>query len=528
MSKEATMGAKHLNRWWAVPLLSVLCLGAAGRTAPLVDAAKKGDKTVLKSILQQQVDVNEAEPDGTTALHWAAYQGDVETAQLLVRAGANVNAANRHGVTALTLAAAKGNAPIVELLLKSGADANGALPEGETVLMTAARTGDVETLRLLLAYGADVNAKESWRGQTALMWAAADNHPKAIQLLLELGAGIDARSNGGFSALLFAARAGKLDAVKALIEAGADINDTIRPVAAPVAAGRPAGVGVTQGNAAGAGRRSATGPEGTNALVIAITNNHFSLARYLLEQGADPNASAQGWTPLHQVAYTRRPNSGKGLPPPEMIDPLDSLEFTKILLDYGADPNVRQTKEISNGERNNLNRVGATPFLLAAKHADPPLMRLLAERGADVRLPTNQNVTPIMAAAGVGIFNLGESAGTNEEAFEAVKLAYELGNTDVTTIDANGYTALHGAALRGADPIAQFLVEKGADMLVKTKVEGWTPLRIADGVHYTGTVKRADHTAALLRQLMKEKGVFTAEHELDVNSVAVVKRAEAR
>ena len=521
------MRAKQLRSWWIVPLLSVFTLGAAGRSEPLVDAARKADASAVRSLLQRNVDVNAAEIDGTTALHWAAYRGDVDTVQLLVRAGANVKAANRYGVTPLTLACVKGNAKIVEMLLKAGADPNTALPEGETVLMTAARSGNVDALRVLLAHGADVQAKESWRGQTALMWAAAENHPQAIRVLLELGADMNVRSTGGFSALLFAVRAGKLDAVKALLDAGADINEAIQPVAA---AATTTSTAVAQGTAAGTivRRNNNTAPEGTSALVIAITNNHFSLAKYLLERGADPNASAQGWTPLHQLAYTRRPNSGKGMPPPEMVDTFDSLELAKLLLARGADPNARQTKEINNGERNNLNRVGATPFLLAAKHADTPLMRLLAENGADTRLPTAQNVTPIMAAAGVGIFNVGESAGTNEEAFEAVKFAYELGNTEVTTVADNGYTALHGAALRGANEITQFLVEKGAELLVKTKVEGWTPLRIADGVMYTGTVKRADHTAALLRKLMREKGVYTAEHEPDVNSVAIVKRAEAR
>jgi ankyrin repeat protein len=515
------MGAKGLGRWWAIPLFSVLSLGAAGRSVPLVDAVKDADDARVRTLLQQRVDVNAAETDGTTALHWAAYRGHAQAAQLLIGAGANVKAANRYGVTPLTLAASKGNAAVVDMLLKAGADPNSALPEGETVLMTAARTGNVEVIRLLIASGAEVNAKESWRGQTALMWAAADNHPQAIKTLVELGAQIDARSTGGFSALLFAVRAGKHDAVQALLDAGANVNDTIRPLA-PAA---PSARTVAQGNAAGAVRRPNTGPEGTSALVIAITNAQFTLAKYLVEHGADPNADAQGWTALHQLAYTRRPNSGKGLPPPEIVDTLDTLELAKVLLQHGANPNARQTKEINNGERNNLNRVGSTPFLLAAKHADVPFMRLLAENGADVRIPTNQNVTPIMAAAGVGLFNMGESAGTNEEAFEAVKLAYELGNSDVTTVDDNGWTALHGAALRGANPIAQFLVDKGADLLVKTKKEEWTPLRIADGVHYTGTVKRADHTAALLRQVMKEKGVFTAEHEHDVNSVAVVKPA---
>ena len=177
------------------------------------------------------------------------------------------------------------------------------------------------------------------------------------------------------------------------------------------------------------------------------------------------------------------------------------------MLAHGANPNARQTKEINDGNRNNLDRVGSTPFLLAAKHADALLMRLLAEHGADPHVTTQGHTSPLMAAAGVGLFNMGESAGTNEEALEAVTLAYELGNTDVNAADDRGWTALHGAALRGANDIVQFLVEKGARFDATTKEEGWTPLRIADGIFYTGTVKRFDQTAELIRQLMKARGL---------------------
>ena len=519
------MRVKHGAGWWllvVLPLVAFLSLGvwvaavaAAGGAAgdvPLVEAVKASDTAAVRALLEQQVDVNTPEVDGTTALHWAAYQGDLETARLLLRAGANADAPNRYAVTPLALACGRGNAPIVEALLNAGADANTTLPEGETVLMAAARSGDVDVLRLLLAHGADVGAREGWRGQTALMWAAAENHPAAVHTLIELGAAVTERSSAGWTALLFAVRAGKAEAVHALLEAGADVNDTIQPPASDVE------------EATGpSGRRGR--PDGTSALVIAVTNAHFSLATYLVEHGADPAADEQGWTALHQLAYTRRPNSGKGMPPVPLLDSLDTLAFAQFLLENGADPNARQTKRFNNRERNNLNRVGATPYLLAAKHADVPLMRLLAAHGADTRQPTAGNASPLMVAAGVGIFNLGESAGTNEEAFEAVTLAYELGDQDLNMADDKGYTALHGAALRGANPIVQFLVDKGADLLAET-TEGWTPLRIADGVHYTGTVKRADHTAELLRQVMKARGVYSAEHERDVNSVAVVKPAE--
>ena len=483
--------------------------GAANREAPIVDAARAEDAAAVRALIGQQVDVNAPAVDGTTALHWAAYQGDVETARLLLAAGARTGAANRYGVTPLALAAGRGDPRVVGALLDAGADPNATLPEGETALMAAARAGDADALRLLSAHGADVGARESWRGQTALMWAAAEGHAHAARTLIELGARVDARSDAGWSALLFAVRSGQAASADALLDAGADVNDVIRARSAEAAA-------ASAGNAGG--------PEGASALVVAVANGHFSLARRLVERGADPNAAEQGWTALHQLSYTRRPNSGKGMPPVPLLDRLDTLEFARFLLENGADPNLRQTRRFNNRERNNLNRVGSTPYLLAAKHADVPLMRLLADHGADTRLATDGGASPLMVAAGVGIFNVGESAGTNEEAFDAVRLAWELGDRRVLQADDRGYTALHGAALRGADPIVEFLVDRGADLLAESR-EGWTPLRIADGVHYTGTVKRADHTAELLRRYMREQGVYRPEHEKDVNSVAVVKPA---
>jgi ankyrin repeat protein len=157
------------------------------------------------------------------------------------------------------------------------------------------------------------------------------------------------------------------------------------------------------------------------------------------------------------------------------------------------------TREPSDGARNVLNRIGSTAFLQAAKLGDVPLMKLLVEYGADPKIPTDDGTTPLAAAAGVGIWQLGESAGTNDEVFEAVKLCYELGN-DVNVVDVNGYTALHGAAHRGANDIVKFLVEKGAKLDVVNKI-GWTPYLIADGVFYPNTYNRRLETAALLLKL---------------------------
>ena len=166
--------------------LGVLSVAEAGarRDAPLVAAVKAADVDAVRTLIGEQgVDVNQAEPDGATALHWAVHRNDAELVDLLIAAGADVAAANRYGVQPISLAAENGNAAILDALLDAGADPNAVLPEGETVLMTAARTGDAASIRALLVRGADPNARDSFRGQTALMWAAsrnnADSGPRA-------------------------------------------------------------------------------------------------------------------------------------------------------------------------------------------------------------------------------------------------------------------------------------------------------------------------------------------------------------
>ncbi len=489
---------------WCVLLLTVVTLGAAGRDVPLVDAVKKSDMAAVHALLQQPVDVNAAEPDGTTALHWAVHLDDLETTDLLIRAGATVTAANRYGVVPLSLACENGNAVMIERLLNAGADPNAIVADGETALMTVARTGNADAVRVLLARGADVNAKDSWRGQTALMWAAIENNAAAAQVLLEAGADVHARSNfapaaqrqigqrpgggeGGFTPLLFAVRGGHIETARVLLAMGANANDTL--------------------------------PGGMNTLVVAVVNAHYELAAFLLDEGGDPNADAQGWTALHQLVWTRRPNRGFAQPGPVQTGSLDSLDLVDELVAHGADVNAQQTQEPTDRYRNQLDRIGATPFLLAAKSADVDLMRVLLANGADPLLPTADNSAPLMVAAGVGIWNVGESPGTNAEALEAVKLALELGG-DVTAANDNGYTALHGAAHRGSPAIVQLLVDKGAQLDAKvTKsgggasgwYEGWTPLIIADGVFYAGSFKRSLEVAALLRQLMEARGLPTDE-----------------
>jgi ankyrin repeat protein len=461
---------------------ALLGLGAAAAAAgPLVDAVKANDTAAVQALLAQRAAANDADADGTTALHWAVHQDDLELASLLVDAGASVAATNRYGVPPLYLAAENGSAPMVRALLELGADPNGALPEGETALMMAARTGDVATLEALLEAGADPNAREDWKGQTALMWAAAENNAAAVKTLLAAGAERDSVSAGGeFTAFTFAVRGGAIEATRALLDAGADVDATLL--------------------------------DGTSALVLAVTNAHYELAAVSLEHGADPNAAAQGWTALHQLAWSRRWNMGFNLPGPEQTGNLDSLELARRLVAAGADVNARLTKEPIDGNRNKLNRIGATPFLLAAKSCDVPLMRVLLEQGADPSITTEEGTTALMAAAGVGIWAPGENPGTHEEALAAVALAHEVGGGAVDAVNANGETALHGAVYRGgAIPVIEFLAARGA-ALDAVNAMGWMPVTVADGVEYTPAVlKRYPEAAALLRRLMAEQGLPVPE-----------------
>ena len=458
-----------------VAALLLLTLGLQATEGTLLDAVKRGDVGAVRTMLRAKTDANIADPDGTSALHWAVRRDDAAAAEALLAAGANVRAANRYGVTPLALACTNGSAPMIERLVAAGADPNAAQPGGETALMTAARAGNAAAVRALLGRGADVKARESARGQTALMWAAAENNAEVVKLLVEAGADVRERSRAGaFSPLLFAVRAGHIAASRALIDAGAPVNDAL--------------------------------PDGTSALVLAVMNAHYELAAALLDRGADANASAQGWTALHQIAWSRRHNAGFNLPGPVQTGALDSLDLVRTLAARGANVNARLTKEPKDGNRNMLNRTGATPFLMAAKSDDVALMRVLLDVGADASLKTSLGTTALMAAAGVGIWAPGENPGTHEEALAAVRLALEAGGGDVNDVDQEGETALHGAVYRGgAIPVIQFLLDRGAALDVVNK-RGWTPLTAAEGVEYTPAVlKRYPEAADLLRRAARER-----------------------
>ena len=230
-------------------------LSAAPGDVRLADAAQRGDVDAVRSLLAEDVDVSASQGDGMTALHWAAYRNDLELAQLLTEAGADIHAVTREeALTPLLLAGGTGNAALIELLLDAGADANSANSIGTTVLMEAAAAGSVAAVKTLLDRGADPNEK-ALRDQTALMFAAARNRADVVRLLGPRGADLNATSEtlpmdlplfddngnripnrtgagrpkadmmGGNTPLHYAVREGHFDAVRALVETGANVNE---------------------------------------------------------------------------------------------------------------------------------------------------------------------------------------------------------------------------------------------------------------------------------------------------------------
>lgn len=480
-----------------VLLAAVVAASAADRR--LADAVERRDFGAAGSLLEAGVPVDAAQPDGTTALHWAVRHGAQDVASRLLRAGADPNATNRYGVTPMALAAANGHPGIVAALLDAGASPHAATPYGETPLMAAARTGDPEVVRLLIEAGADVDAKEAWREQTALMWAAAERNAAAAQVLLEAGADVAARSQAGMTPLLFAARSGDIDTVRTLLAGGADIDEAARD-----AIPRPPADDDGE-NDDGAEADSAAAPLpprlGSTPLATAIRNVRYDLAAWLVAAGADVSRDGPRGTALHGLVRARNCER-TAMPCPEQAAALGSLDLARLLLAHGADVNARMTaRPPTKGtyDGNFMSLVGATPLLLAVKASDTALMRLLLDHGADIRLGNDDNTTPLLVAAGIGFLE-GQVLAEEADALEAVRMLVERGESVTQTNDMDE-TALHGAAYRGANSIVTYLVERGA-RLDAADDKGLLPVTVADGFRRGDGFRAHDHTAALLRELM--------------------------
>lgn len=467
-----------MKRWIVAAVVFVGLAGLAeAADAPLAAAIKKGDRAAALLLLSRKADVNVAEANGTTPLHYAAYREDVDLVERLLKAGAKPSVANEFGSTPMSEAAAVGNAAIIRLLLQAGVDANSPNREGQTALMAVARTGKVDAARALLDAGADVNAVEQWGGQSALMWAAAQKQPAMVKFLIERGARVNDRGavrnwdrritaeprpkdlqRGGFTSLLYAAREGCVECARHLVQGGADIN--------------------------------LPDPDRVTPLVLALLNMRFDTAAYLISAGADVDKwDLYGRSPLYAaVDLSTLPRGGR--PDIPSTDKTTALDVIKMLLERGANPNlqlkVRPPYRNVIFDRSGDNLVlttGATPLLRASKAGDnPEAIRLLLQHGALVDLPTVDGITPLMAAAGMGhVTNATRGRfNTEEDSIAAIPLLLKAG-ANVNAQAADGQTALHAATQKGWNKVISLLAQNGADLNLKDS-RGRTALDYARGI----------------------------------------------
>ena len=463
--------------------IAVVCLVAlltrlpAWAESPLADAIERQDLATFESLLQSGADVNAAQVDGMTALHWAAHHNDLQAAKGLLEAGAKPDVKNRYDVTPLYSACQNGNGTLVELLLAAGADSNATFSEGETALMIAARTGKPAAVQALLENGAKVNATGP-RKQTALMWAAAEGNVESVQLLIDAGAELQAKLDSGFTPMLFAVRDGRSDVVRTFLQAGVDVNQPAEP-------------------------KSGRLPKGSTPLTLAIENGHFALAASLLEYGADPNEMRTGFSPLHMLSWVRKPNGGDGaddLPPPDGSGPMSSLQMAQTLVEHGADVNAQL-------KRGKTHWPGATPFYLAAWTADVPLMKTLIDLGANPLIAAKDGSTALMAATGIGRKMEDLSAGTEAEILEAAKYLLDLG-VNIDAVNRTGETAMHGAAYKNLPEVVAYLDQQNADVSVwhTRNRRGSTPYLIAAG-YRPGNFKPSLETMAAIEAALARHGI---------------------
>jgi ankyrin repeat protein len=410
-----------------------------------------------------------------------------------------------------------GNEEIIERLLKAGADPNLPGPDGMTALMIIARNTNVKAARLLLDHGANVNAAEQQKMQTALMWAAAQSQPEMVKLLVKNGAGVNARSlvnptatamfstatpmewlsnvttepratyrtPGGLTPLLYAAREGCLECVKALVEGGANVD--------------------------------LQDPEGVTPLIMAVTNMHFNTAAYLIKAGA--NVDKWDWwgrsALFCAVDVNTIPHGGR--PDRPSLDETTSLQVIEMLLQAGANPNL-QLKLLPPYRNVGADRgvdsmltIGATSLLRAAKALDAPAIAVLVKYGANPNLPNMRGTTPVMAAAGLGSVDA-DTRGvyTTEDtplrSVESLKLLLDAGGEINAKDNIRGQTPLHGASFWGWNAAVELLVARGADLNAKDN-QGKTVIDSAlgkAGGNSRGGQRIDVHedTAELLKKLM--------------------------
>ncbi len=498
----------------------VLWLAAAGTAVAadntLAGLIQGGNRDAALKMIAAGADVNAAQGDGTTPLHWAVYKIDAELTRALLARGAKPNVINKYGSSPLAEAVKVADARLVGMLLDAGSDANVPNQEGQTALMLAARAGSLDVANLLVRHGADVNAKEKWRGQTALMWAADARSAELTRFLIGRKADVNARAvandwptqmtgeprnqyrpTGGMTPLLYAARSGCKDCVAALLDAGADPN---RPT-----------------------------PDGVTPLIVAMDNFAFDTAKLLFERGANPHVwDWWGRTPLYTAidmntysldAYEERTG------PPIVTEKTTALELARLFLDAGVNPNP-QLNMHRPGRGGNSGRfadeimtTGATPLLRAAGSQDKEAVRLLLDHGARVDVPNVMGVTPLIAAAGLGMepsprFNP-DAADVQDRSIATLEMLVAKGadvNARITDVksrtarmgrgsslqERGGQSALFGAVQWGWPRVVQYLIGHGAKVDIKDDA-GVSPLDAASGKGGSADNRPSDAVAKMLQ-----------------------------
>ncbi len=542
---------------------------------PIHIASLHGNTGMIAALLRAGADARQRGPNQMTMLMLAARNGNPEALRLLIDTGAEVNATEiLRGTTALMWAVEERHPEAVEILLDAGADpaiqSSGAgLPriyiarpvnvdaveEAQELLQAAvdagltleqfrdrqgqsnaelnldavvafltdqAEEGGVDLLTALsrvevelASFGVDLDELRALlgsRGDTG-PGAATNNVPPVVRTDLgeddddaSVEAGLVGEGGGGLTALVLAAREGDLDSARILLDHGVDVNQ------------------VTY--------------YGWSPVLAATNNRNYRLGRFLIESGADVNiANAGGMTPLYLATDNRNIEGGDyPVPRPDM----DHLEYIRILLENGADPNARAGSNTENRTiftQQWFFEPGATAFVRAGQSGDTALLRLLMEFGADPAIPTDFGDTALSAAAGIGWVDGVTFEWSPEETVEAVQFLLELG-LDPNSINGDGRTPLMGGALKGRNEIVRLLVDAGArletrdwgsrdtDRLGESKLAGhtWQAIDYADGLVRVGVQSAVTHpeTAAYIRELMIERGFPVPPADRTVESICIV------
>jgi ankyrin repeat protein len=458
----------------ALALVAPVLLTAATRGSLVADAAMQGDRDAVRVLLKQAADVNAAQGDGMTALHWAAMKNDPDLARTLLFAGANVKAATRIGAyTPLILAAREGYATVMAVLLAAGADVNSKTANATTALMLAAQSGSTDAVAILLDGGADLNAKEPVRGLTAVMFAAASNRAPVIDLLARRGADVKATTS-----IIDLNNAGRFSAAFAGVLFGNPAPPPA-PAAQPVAPGGRPGLREPQGRpepgrvASGSGRAGDDVP----AVPVAQQQGRFN-------PGAQGKAGIDRQYQLNELIYAQG-----GLTPLLLAARQGYTESVLALLDAGADVN-----QLSAGDK-------TSPLLIATINGHFDVAKALLDRGADPNLAGENGATPLYAALNcewapkslypqprahlnqkAGYLDLMQSLldkGADPNARLKKKVWYSGYSFDLSGVDEIGGTAFWRAAYASDVDAMKLLVARGADPNIPTMKPAGRP-RTAD------------------------------------------------